>query len=151
MSRGQRRSKAIASTRLLSQAWIGVAMKMIVLGASGYVGGTVSTFLQARGHQVAAQMRTKPAMEPKWPDRFDKVFLGDPADPKIQNKITSESFDAAVFPIAVDFQNTQIRFQQVLAVSWTRLGISHSPASKNWRVHIFLDIECVRSIRARID
>jgi hypothetical protein len=73
----------------------------------------------------AAQMRT----EPKWPDRFDKVFLGDPTDPKIQNKITSESFDAAVFPIAVDYQNTQIPFQQVLAVNvglvWEYLTLLH--------------------------
>jgi UDP-glucose 4-epimerase len=104
-------------------------MKTIVLGASGYVGGIVSSFLQARGHQVAVQMRTKPAVEPEWPDRFDKVFLGDPTDAKVQNKIATENFDAAVFPIAMDYQNTAIPFQQVLAVNvglvWEYLTLLH--------------------------
>jgi UDP-glucose 4-epimerase len=104
-------------------------MKILVLGASGYIGGAISAFLLARGHQVAVQMRLKPVMEPEWPDRFDELFLGEPADTEIKNKIASESFDAAVFAIATDYQNSQIPFQQVLGVNvglvWQYLDILH--------------------------
>lgn len=79
-------------------------MKVLILGASGYVGSRLAVALKTRGDHVTVQMRSTPAVGQAWLTQFDRVIVADPAEENAQLTISRSEFDAVVFAIAIDYQ-----------------------------------------------
>lgn len=89
-------------------------MRVLVIGASGYVGGSVAIYLKCQGHDIIAQMRGQNLVSENWSRAFDQVIIGDVLGLEIQEKIRTEKFDAVIFAVGMDYRQSSSSVAQIL-------------------------------------
>ena len=71
-------------------------MKILVAGASGYLGARISNHLSLHGYEVIALLRKRPE-EQSWQNQMAEIVVGDIRDEFTIQKIVEQKVEAVVF------------------------------------------------------
>ena len=83
-------------------------MKIIVIGAAGYIGSRLSLFLSEKGNDVVAVCRNIPAFHNDWKNKIQEFIFGDIRDEEIINKIISLKADIIINLVSLDHNQSEI-------------------------------------------
>jgi len=86
-------------------------MRVLIAGATGYLGGRLSDYLSLRGFEVIALLRTIPADE-QWLNQFTQVVVGDISVNKTIEEIGCQSVDAVVYAISLNHFESENEIDQ---------------------------------------
>lgn len=92
-------------------------MKVLVLGASGYLGGRISSYLAERGHQVVAQVRRLPQDCSHFKNQMAEVVVGDLTDQAFVQSLSDLRSDAAVYTVSLNHHRSGEDIHETLAVN----------------------------------
>ena len=83
-------------------------MKIVVIGAGGYIGSRLSLFLSEKGNDVVAVCRNIPSFHQEWKNNIKEFIFGDIRDEKIINKIISLKAEIIINLISLDHNQSEI-------------------------------------------
>ncbi|MFC1977606.1 NAD-dependent epimerase/dehydratase family protein [Chloroflexota bacterium] len=95
-------------------------MRILVAGANGYLGGRISQYLAARGNDVVALVKQRPAGANDWLDQMERVIEGDATDKNVLVSAMEGEVDGIVFTISLDHHMSG---KDPLATLATNVGI----------------------------
>jgi UDP-glucose 4-epimerase len=111
-------------------------LRVLVLGASGYLGGRIAGDLSAAGHAVVAQLRRAPEGADRWRASLSKVITGDLRDPATLEQLAAEKAEAAVHVVALNHTQSEKSVEDALAVNvgtvWSALKALQPAGLKRW-------------------
>jgi nucleoside-diphosphate-sugar epimerase len=76
--------------------------KILVTGASGYIGARLTQYLSDRGHKITALCFPKIPKDKDWLDRMEEVLWGDVREEKTLSAISERCFDVVIHLISLD-------------------------------------------------
>ncbi len=82
-------------------------MKIIVTGASGYIGARLTLFLIEQGHEVTAVCSSKIPQKKGWTDRVHQFIVGDIRDEKNIKKISEINADVIIHLVSLDHHDSE--------------------------------------------
>jgi len=82
-------------------------MKVVITGASGYIGARLSLFLSSIGHDVTAVCSKKIPQKKGWTEIISKFIIGDIRDSKTIDAICNEKADAIIHLISLDHHDSE--------------------------------------------
>jgi len=83
-------------------------MKIIVIGAAGYIGSRLSLFLSEKGYDIIAVCRNIPAFQNEWKNKIKEFIFGNINDDEIINKISSLKADIIINLVSLDHNQSEI-------------------------------------------
>lgn len=92
-------------------------MKILIIGASGYLGARISQYLSEKNHQVTALARRLPEGSEGWQSGMHQVILADIKDSKTIEKITRESFDTCIYTVSLNHHDCENSIEESLRVN----------------------------------
>lgn len=102
-------------------------MRILVAGANGYLGGRVSEYLAALGHDVTVLVHHRPTDLDKWLNKMGRVVEGDARNKDVLLSAMEGEVDCVVFTISLDHRASGKDPFATLAVNvgilWTLLEI----------------------------
>jgi UDP-glucose 4-epimerase len=102
-------------------------LRILITGASGYLGGRISSYLDAQGHEIYAQLRQIPSDNCAWISSMHEVLQGDLTDTKFLSQICHIPFDAVIHTVSFNHHQSENDIDQTLAVNvgitWNLLKI----------------------------
>jgi UDP-glucose 4-epimerase len=75
---------------------------ILIIGASGYIGARLSYLLAKDGNNVTALCFSFVPKDKKWCSLMKEVVVGDITSDNVIDKITSQSFDVAIYLVSLD-------------------------------------------------
>jgi len=80
--------------------------KILVIGASGYIGSRLSYFLSKNGHEVTALCFPNIPDHSEWVSSMQEVIVGDITSETTINEITDKPFDTAIHLVSLDHHDS---------------------------------------------
>lgn len=101
-------------------------MKILILGATGYLGGRISDYLAKSGHDVYCSVRKLPTNSEKWQSKMKKILHGDITSPELFAEVRRLKFDACIYLISLDHHQTDLLRAEEIGVraTWQYLDLS---------------------------
>ena len=96
-------------------------MKVLITGASGYLGGCISNFLADLGHEVICHLRKIPLQSSQWQKKMAKIIKGDLCDPATIENIANQDFDALIWTVSLNHKVSEKNIDKAIAVNVTPL------------------------------
>ena len=113
--------------------------KVLIAGASGYIGAKLSLELSKKGVHVSALCRTEPIQNDQWSNKIKKIIVGDITDNRTLDKIKEENYDTIINLISIDHNKSKKNPQLVSSINtlpnW--LFLDHF-SKKNLKSFIYL-------------
>jgi UDP-glucose 4-epimerase len=81
--------------------------KILVTGASGYLGSHISLYLAKNNYKVTALCYPKPSEQNKWQKTIDNIIVGDIRDKKVIDKLTKQDYDIIIHLISLDHKSSE--------------------------------------------
>ena len=88
-----------------------------VVGASGYLGGSIAAHLSEQGHEVVSVYRTQPDDPRNISDTFLMSLEVDGTDTKFAEKVVDTDPDFVIYCISLDHFKSEKNITQSLAVN----------------------------------
>jgi UDP-glucose 4-epimerase len=111
-------------------------MRALVLGASGYVGGCVSSILAGAGHEVIGHVRRMPDRSDLWRAKLSGVIVGDLLQQSTWTEIAAARPEAVVHAVALNHKQSEESSAAALAVNvgtvWSALRALQPAGLKRW-------------------
>lgn len=82
-------------------------MKVVITGASGYIGARLCLFLAEKGHQITAVCTTKIPQKKGWTELLDNFILGDIRENKTIKLIANVNADAIIHLVSLDHHDSE--------------------------------------------
>lgn len=92
-------------------------MKIAVIGASGFIGGVVTSRLSQGGDTVTAVYRTEPEGAGDWWRAIGDKIRGDIRDDEIQNAVVSRRPDACIYLVSLNHHDSAGPVKEVASVN----------------------------------
>ena len=113
-------------------------MKIIVTGASGYIGSRLCLHLSSKGHEITAICRSKIPQKEGWTELIDNFIVGDIRKMKTINLIADVNADVIIHLVSLDHHASEKEPDFVLDVNvkptWNLL---EAHADKNLKKFIY--------------
>jgi len=77
-------------------------MKIVITGATGYIGARLSKYLADKGHEIVAVCYSSITDVDQWAEKFQKIIRGDIREQKIIYQIANENADAVIHLVSLD-------------------------------------------------
>lgn len=77
-------------------------MRVLVAGASGYLGGRISEHLAARGNKITVLVHHQPKASTSWLSQMERIVEGDATNQDILLSALQDKVDCIVFTISLD-------------------------------------------------
>ena len=81
--------------------------KVLIAGASGYIGAKLSLELSKKGVHVSALCRIEPIQNDQWSNKIKKIIVGDITDNRTLDKIKEENYDTIINLISIDHNKSK--------------------------------------------
>lgn len=94
-------------------------MKILIVGASGYLGGCISNFLADVGHELICHFRTMPLNSSSWQSKMSKTIIGDIRNSETINKIANQKVDALIWTVSLNHKVSEKDIDQAMGVNVT--------------------------------
>ena len=91
--------------------------KVLIAGASGYIGAKLSLELSKKGVHVSALCRTEPIQNDQWSNKIKKIIVGDITDNRTLDKIKEENYDTIINLISIDHNKSKKNPQLVSSIN----------------------------------
>lgn len=92
-------------------------MKILILGASGYLGARLTEYFSNSKFEVYAQLRKLPPNSEKWANKISNIILGDIQDDDFLNKIAALNIDAVIYTISLDHHQSESNIDLAMDVN----------------------------------
>ncbi|MBF0238678.1 MAG: NAD(P)-dependent oxidoreductase [SAR324 cluster bacterium] len=106
-------------------------MRILVIGAAGYLGAKLSDLLISQGHEVIALMREIPKNAETWTQRMTRIIEGDVRHESTWDTLQEESIDAAVYLISLNHKQSEGNIGEVIDINVTSMWRALSWLNKN--------------------
>jgi UDP-glucose 4-epimerase len=93
-------------------------LKILVVGASGYLGGKITEHLSLLGHEVYVLMRNK-FNDLLWNSGISKVIIGDLRDPQVFSTLAPLRIDAVVYTVSLNHTLTENSIEAAIETNIT--------------------------------
>jgi UDP-glucose 4-epimerase len=80
--------------------------RVLVIGATGYIGARLSYLLAKSGHSVTALCYPKTLDDKEWLSYMEEIIIGDITSEKVLNKITNQYYDIAIHLVSLDHHDS---------------------------------------------
>ncbi len=119
-------------------------MRVLVTGASGYLGGLISEHLAKKGHHVIALVRKLPQDSKRWQKNIAQVLVGDIRKDETLQKIIAVLPEAVIHTISLNHKQSEKDIDQTLATNVTPLWkLLDKLASKDTKRFIYFSTQQV--------
>jgi len=81
--------------------------KLLITGASGYLGARLSKYLAENGYKVTAFDNSKPTKHNRWLSLMEEVIIGDIRDEAVISSLGKRQFDAIIHLISLDHKKSE--------------------------------------------
>ena len=81
--------------------------KILITGASGYLGARLSKYLAGNGNSVTAFVRNDVSKHYEWTKLMKEVIIGDIRDENIVTDLTKRNFDVVIHLISLDHHKSE--------------------------------------------
>ena len=81
--------------------------KILITGASGYIGARLSEYLAKNGYSVTAFCRSKVVGYDHWIKLMDDIIIGDIRDEKTLSILFNKQFDVVIHLISLDHHKSE--------------------------------------------
>jgi UDP-glucose 4-epimerase len=113
-------------------------MKIVVTGASGYIGSRLCLHLAGKGHEITAVCHSKIAQKEGWTELIGNFIIGDIREIKIINLIADVNADAIIHLVSLDHHASEKEPDLVLDVNVKPIwNLLEAHADKNLRKFIY--------------
>jgi UDP-glucose 4-epimerase len=101
--------------------------KILILGASGYIGSRLSYLLSNQGNQIDVVTNSNNIKNEVWSKKFNRIFNGDVSNYEFLDFITNHYYDSVINLISLDNENSNKNPEYVNSVnimpSWNILEL----------------------------
>jgi UDP-glucose 4-epimerase len=96
-------------------------MKVLVAGASGYLGGRITEYLVRSGHEVYVLLRKVPLNSEGWQKGIAKFIVGDICQKKIIGDVVQGRLDAVVYTVSLNQKKSEENLNAAVDTNVTSL------------------------------
>ena len=82
-------------------------MKIVITGASGYIGSRLCLFLSENGHDITALCYPKIPQQEGWTEKVKEFIVGDIRDKVIIEKISKAKADVIIHLVSLDHHDSE--------------------------------------------
>ena len=82
-------------------------MKIVITGASGYIGSRLCLFLSENGHDITALCYPKIPQQKGWTEKVKQFIVGDIRDKAIIEKISKSKADVIIHLVSLDHHDSE--------------------------------------------
>ena len=82
-------------------------MKIVITGASGYIGSRLCLFLSEKGHDITAVCSSKIPQQKGWTEKVKQFIVGDIRDEIIVEQISDLRADILIHLISLDHHDSE--------------------------------------------
>ena len=82
-------------------------MKIVITGASGYIGSRLCLFLSEKGHHITAVCSSKIPQQKGWTEKVKQFIVGDIRDEVIIEKISNLKADVIIHLVSLDHHDSE--------------------------------------------
>ncbi|MHB1105258.1 MAG: NAD-dependent epimerase/dehydratase family protein [Lutibacter sp.] len=82
-------------------------MKIVITGASGYIGARLSLFLAEQGHEITAVCASKIPEKKGWTEKIAQFIVGDIRDLKVIETISNVKADTIIHLVSLDHHDSE--------------------------------------------
>ena len=82
-------------------------MKIVITGASGYIGSRLCLFLSEKGHHITAVCSSKIPQQKGWTEKVKQFIVGDIRDEGIIEKISNLKADVIIHLVSLDHHDSE--------------------------------------------
>jgi len=82
-------------------------MKIVITGASGYIGSRLCLFLSEKGHDITAVCSSKIPQQKGWTEKVKQFIVGDIRDEGIIEKISNLKADVIIHLVSLDHHDSE--------------------------------------------
>ena len=82
-------------------------MKIVITGASGYIGSRLCLYLAGKGHEITAVCSSKIPLKEGWTDLISNFIIGDIREEVTLKSITNVHAEAIIHLISLDHQDSE--------------------------------------------
>ena len=82
-------------------------MKIVITGASGYIGSRLCLFLSEKGHDITAVCSSKIPQQKGWTEKVKQFIVGDIRDEVIIEKISNLKADVIIHLVSLDHHDSE--------------------------------------------
>ncbi|MGK5094974.1 NAD(P)-dependent oxidoreductase [Deltaproteobacteria bacterium TL4] len=119
-------------------------MRILVAGASGYLGGRVASHLAQKGHEVMALDRQLPTNSEAWQKQMNQLIIGDVLAAQTLQLIFDTPLDAVIYTISLNHKQSEVDVERTLATNVSAMWkIAEGLASKGLKRFVYFSTQQV--------
>jgi len=92
-------------------------MKVVIVGAAGYLGGRLTEYLSSIGYHVIAVVRSLPASNESWESLASQIILGDIRADETVSKIADCQADTIINTVSLNHHLSGKNIEETLAIN----------------------------------
>ena len=94
-----------------------IKKRILITGASGYIGSRLSLFLAEKGHDIYAVCHHEVPENENWKSKMHKIFVGDVSKPSFIKSLGKENVDTIIHLVSLDHNDSEKNNEKAFSVN----------------------------------